>query len=49
MDEKEWRELLRMLAGLGLQIVCTDRATLTLCVKVPEIRETRDDSIREWS
>lgn len=49
MDDRDWTELLRMLSGLGLQIVSTDRATLTLCVKVPEIRETRDDVIREWS
>lgn len=38
-----------MLAGLGLRIVSTDRETLTVCVRVPEIRQTRDDSIREWS
>jgi hypothetical protein len=49
VDEKDWRELLRMLAGLGLQIVSTDRGTLTVCVRVPEIRQTRDDVIREWS
>lgn len=38
-----------MLAGLGLQIVSTDRGTLTVTVRVPEIRATRDDVIREWS
>jgi hypothetical protein len=49
VDERDWMELLRMLAGMGLQIVSTDRGTLTLCVRVPPIRETRDDVIREWS
>jgi len=49
MDERDWRELLRMLYGLGLRIVSTDRGTLTITVQVPPIRETRDDVIREWS
>ena len=49
MDDKDWMELLRMLQGIGLRIVSTDRGTSTICVQVPEIRATRDDAIREWS
>jgi hypothetical protein len=49
MDERDWTELRRMLLGLGLEIVSTDRATLTLCVRVPPIRPTRSESIvHEW-
>lgn len=49
MDQRDWTELLRMLYGLGLEIVSTDQATLTVTVRVPEIKATRDDVIREWS
>jgi hypothetical protein len=49
VDERDWAELLRMLHGMGLRIISTDRATSTICVQVPEIRETTDDVIREWS
>lgn len=49
MDERDWMELLRMLHGMGLRILSTDRGTSTICVQVPEIRETADDAIREWT
>jgi hypothetical protein len=51
VTDDDWRTLFRMLTDMGLEITGFSRASSTLTVRVPSLRETRKASgtgVHEW-
>lgn len=51
MTDEDWITLFRMLRDMGLEITGFSRASSTVTVRVPDLRETRRASgtgVHEW-